>query len=218
MAWKQVAAIALSSLVQARNCCLIENGKPSRPHERPLNRRSESENNMSTTRPESAEYAEFFAGYIALVPAGDLMETLENQLAEMHEVFGGLTSEHSEVLHPPYTWSLKQVLGHLIDGERVFGYRIHRFATGDGVSVPGFDENLWVSSMSFSGVSADVLLDEWMALRQGNMALLQRLRADQWLRRGEAGGKPISVRALAFILAGHILHHLRIVRLRLGPK
>lgn len=171
---------------------------------------------MTLTRPAASEHAEYFSGYIRLVPEGDLLEILERQIGEMHEVFGMLSSDQSTVLHPPYTWTLRQVVGHLIDGERVFGYRLHRFATGDGVEAAGFDENFWVQAMDYEGVGLGLLLDEWISLRQGNLALAWRLRADQWMRMGISSGKPISVRAIGYILAGHICHHLQIVRGRLG--
>ncbi len=173
---------------------------------------------MTLIRPAATEHADYFSGYVRLVPAGDLLEILEQQISEMHEVFGMLSGDQANVLHPPYTWTLKQVLGHLIDGERVFGYRMHRFATGDGVEAAGFDENYWVAAMDYGGVGVGVLLDEWISLRQGNIALAMRIKPDQWLREGISAGKPITVRAIGYILAGHILHHLRIVRGRLGVE
>lgn len=173
---------------------------------------------MTLCRPGVDEQDAYFLRYIELVPEGSLIDILESQMAEMHEVFGMVDADQAERLHPPYTWTLKQVLGHLIDGERVFGYRMHRIATGDGVAVPGFDENHWVAAMDFSQVSLSALLDEWISLRQGNLALAQRLQPGQWLSRGQSSGKELSARSIAFILAGHIAHHLKIVRQRLQSK
>ena len=119
-------------------------------------------------------------------------------------------------LHAPYTWTIKQVLGHLIDTERVFGYRAARFATGDDTPLPGFDQDQFVANMDYSAVPFSRLLDELDYLRKGHLLMFSRFDGACWTQMGQADGKQMSTRAAAYIMAGHIRHHQRIVEKRLA--
>jgi hypothetical protein len=173
---------------------------------------------LNISKPDSTEFSEFFQGYIDLVGPEPLLLQFEQQIDWMHDLFGTLTNEQASLIHPPYRWTLKQVLGHIIDVERVFGYRMARFATGDQVSLAGFNENQYVSQMSYDRVLITSLLDEWINIRLANLAFLRRIDQEQWLRVGISSDRPLSVRAIAFILLGHVIHHGKVVAGRLGRE
>jgi hypothetical protein len=118
--------------------------------------------------------------------------------------------------YAPGKWSVREVFGHLGDGERVFGYRAACISRGDRTPLPRFDENLYVANAAFDHTAVAVLADELLHLRAANLAMLRRLDAEAWKRVGTASERSISVRALSFIMAGHVRHHLRILRERYG--
>lgn len=174
---------------------------------------------MSTaaiTRPEASEYQPYFAKYVTLVPDGDIINTLERQLNETLATLHGLTEAEANTRHAPYTWSIKEVVGHLTDAERIFGYRALRFARGDATALPGFDENDYVRHANFDARPFSELLSEYEMLRRSHISMFRGLDDAAWLRTGIANGHPISVRALAYNIAGHELHHGAILRKRLG--
>jgi len=165
-------------------------------------------------RPDPSEFAPFYAGYIAGVPDGDLLATLEQQGKDTQAALRGLAESRGDYAYAPGKWTIKEILGHVADGERVFSYRALTFARGDSGPLPGFDEQAWTpASGARSRPLADLLAD-LAAVRGATLALLRGLTGDAPLRRGTANGQSISVRALAWIIAGHELHHLRILRER----
>jgi DinB superfamily len=168
-------------------------------------------------RPEPDEYAPYYGKYVALVPEDKILPAMEATLAETLALLRDVSDHDASVLHPPYTWSIKQVVGHLTDTERVFGYRALRFARADSTPLPGFDENLYARSASFDRHPLAVLTAELDLVRQSHIALFKNLARDNWSRRGIANSNEISVRALAFIIVGHHRHHHAIVRRRLDP-
>ncbi len=166
--------------------------------------------------PEPSESAPFYHRYINLVPTDDLMGELRDQTGRLESLFRDLDDAESEVLHAPYTWTLKQVLGHLVDCERTFGERLHRFAVGDTQPMPGIDENRYVAEMDYDTPTARSLVQEWCLSRQANVLLVERLTPEQWDCVGVASDSRFTVRAIVYILAGHYLHHEKIIRGRLG--
>ncbi len=170
----------------------------------------------NTRRPQADEYFEYYQNYISCVPAGDFFSLLEGQIGELRSVLGKVGEQEAMQLHPPYTWTLKQVVGHLIDAERIFAERLHRFASGDLQPIPGMDQDPYIVNNDYVKPSLPALLDELIYLRQANMLLLRRIKPEAWDNRGVASDHPITVRALAYILVGHINHHIKIVRKRLG--
>lgn len=168
--------------------------------------------------PHPDEYFEYYRGYIQLVPAGGLWDLLAQQVDEVPALFAGVSDSAASVPHPPYTWTLKQVVGHLIDAERIFANRLHRFAAGDFQALPGMEQDPYIAHQDFESPPLIDLIDELVHCRQANLLLIRRTKPQAWDYRGVASGHPITVRALAYILAGHIRHHLQIVRKRLGRE
>jgi hypothetical protein len=118
--------------------------------------------------------------------------------------------------YAPGKWSVREVIGHLCDAERIFAYRLLRIARGDGTPLAGFDENAYVPAGSFESRELNALIKEWMATRDSTIALVRGLPADAWTRRGTANGTNVSAAALAYIILGHVEHHLGILRDRYG--
>jgi len=170
----------------------------------------------SPSRPEATEYATSYANYISLATEDDVVTALASQLDEMLGLLRGLPEAIADTRHAPYTWSVKQVVGHLTDAERVFGHRAFRFARNDPTPLPAFDENVYVSQASFDDSLFSDLLKEFELVRQANVLHFQQLPAAAWTRSGVANGNRVSVRALAYILLGHTRHHLEILRKRLA--
>ncbi|MFM8273449.1 MAG: DinB family protein [Gemmata sp.] len=167
-------------------------------------------------RPDATEHAPYFAKYTALVPEDDLLAALAAQLTDPVGFWRGIPESQGDVCHAPYTWTVKQVIGHLADGERVFGYRALRFARGDATPLPGFDENEYAKAVGYERLSVAAVVDEFETARRANLALFRNLPEAAWTRAGEANGHRMSVRALAAILVGHVRHHDAILRKRLA--
>ena len=169
-------------------------------------------------RPAASEYAPFYAGYIASLPEGDILDILERQTSELRQLAASTPADRETYRYADGKWSVREVFGHMIDGERVFSYRTLRFSRGDQTPLPGFEENQYVAASTFDRRPIASLVDELVLLRQANLALLRALAPDDWTRTGTANNHSISVRALAFIMAGHVRHHLNILRDRYGLK
>jgi len=165
-------------------------------------------------RPEASEYAPFYAGYVGLVPDGDLLDTLERQGEDTARILGGLPEARGDHAYAPGKWTVKEVLGHLADGERVFSYRALSFARGDATPLPGFEENVWVPASGARDRTLSSLVAELRAVRAATLALLRGLPPGADLRRGVANEQEISVRGLAWVITGHERHHLKILRER----
>jgi hypothetical protein len=167
-------------------------------------------------RPGSTEYPAFFGGYVALVHEEDILMALEAQLGDALALLRAVPEAEGNVRHPPYTWSVKQVVGHVTDAERIFGYRALRFARGDSTPLPGFDENPYARVAESDRFTLSDLVSEFEAVRQSSLWLYRNLPAAAWSRSGEANGSAVSVRALAYIIVGHGRHHTAILRQRLA--
>ncbi len=166
--------------------------------------------------PQASEYASNYAEYVALAPEVDILAAMKFELDRTVALLSGVTDRDSSVCHPPYTWTIKQVVGHLADTERIFGYRALRFARGDMTPLPGFDENHYAQSARSDQRPLRDLTAEFEALRTSHIALFQNLPADAWDQRGIASGSEISVRAIAYVIVGHERHHTAIIRERLA--
>jgi hypothetical protein len=172
---------------------------------------------MSATapvRPEASEYAPYYERYVSLVPNADLVETLERQGAETLALLRGLTEEQGAHRYEPGKWSVKQLVGHLSDGERIFSYRALAFARGDAQALPGMEQDEWMAGVDFDARTLSSLIEEFEAVRAATLHLLRHLSPEAWARRGTASGNEVSVRALAYIIAGHEAHHVRVLRER----
>jgi DinB family protein len=167
-------------------------------------------------RPELDEYAPFYAGYVSLVPESDALAVLAAQPAELRTLAAAIPEERETHRYAPGKWSVREVFGHLTDGERVFGYRAFCISRGDKASLPGFDEKEYIAGSDYDERPLAELAFDFTALRGSNLAVLRRLDAEVWGRSGIANGTPVTVRALAFIMAGHVRHHLGVLRTRYG--
>ena len=167
---------------------------------------------MSATAPAASEYAPYFEKYVSLVPAGDVVETLERQAAETLALLRGLDEEKAGSRYEPGKWSIKQIVGHLADAERVFAYRALCFARGDRTPLPGFEQDDYVRGGNFDARPITDLADEFDAVRRATVALFRQLDDESWRRTGTANDNPFTVRAIAHIIAGHELHHLGVLK------
>lgn len=160
-------------------------------------------------RPNNDEYAPFYAGYIARVPDGiDLLELLKSQPAELRNLLSAVDESHASMRPAPTEWSIKEVLGHIADTERVFAYRAMRIARNDTTPLPGFEQNDYVEATRFNARTVAGLLDEFEAQRRSNVILIAALTDAEIARRGTASGGPVSVRGLLYMMAGHVAHHV----------
>jgi hypothetical protein len=169
---------------------------------------------ISIPRPGAGEYAPFYAGYVAGVPDGDLLALLEQQGRETVALLGAISEEKSMYRYAPGKWTIREVLGHVVDGERVFSYRALTFARGDAGPLPSFDENAWAATSGAGRRTMTDLLEEYRAVRAATVALFRSFGAEGLARSGVASKNPVTVRALAYIIAGHERHHLGILRER----
>ncbi len=172
---------------------------------------------MSATapaRPGKDEYAQYYEKYTSLVPEGDVVETLERQLAETLALLGSVDEERAATRYEPGKWSIREVVGHIIDAERIFAYRALRFARGDRTELPGFEQDGYIEHGDFDARTLRDLAEEFEHVRRATLKLFANLSDEAWLRRGVASDNEISVRALAYILAGHEAHHVNILQTR----
>ena len=165
-------------------------------------------------RPGDGEYAPYYSKYVVLVPDGDLLDTLARQIEDTARLLGAVAERDADFRYAEGKWSIKDVVGHLADSERIFAYRALRFARGDATPLPGFDENALVANARFGARSLRDLLGELRAVRAGTVALFAGMSPVELARRGVANETPVSVRAIAYIIAGHERHHGAILRER----
>ncbi|MCU0721720.1 MAG: DinB family protein [Pirellula sp.] len=165
--------------------------------------------------PKSDEAFEFYSTYIRLVPSGDLLETAAHQVDELTNLLKSLNEVTASIIHPPYTWTIKQVIGHMIDTERIFANRLHRFACGDLQPLPGMEQEPYVTNCDYDSPNIEALIEELCCLRRANICLMRRLKPNQWDHRGIASGHPVTVRALGYMLVGHVTYHLQIIKKRI---
>ena len=163
---------------------------------------------------DGTEFPPYFGKYIALVPAGDVLATLETQLTDTVAVLDEAGEARAGHRYAEGKWSVREVVGHAVDTERVFAYRALAAARGEGASLPPFDENVYVAHGAFDTRSLGSLLGEWTAVRRATLALFRNLDDTALTRRVTANDAPVSARALAWIIAGHELHHRELLRWR----
>lgn len=159
-------------------------------------------------RPESGECSTYYHGYVGRVPQGDVLEMLAGQPDELEALLGDLSDEQANFRFAPEEWSIKEVVGHLVDAERTFSYRAFAFSRDQAAELPGMDPDDYVREGRFGGWSLAELLGELTALRRANVIAFRHLDPETSQRRGVASGSPFSVRALVYILAGHVIYHI----------
>jgi uncharacterized damage-inducible protein DinB len=168
----------------------------------------------TTDRPRADEYAQFYDQYIQRVADGDLIAILREQIADSAVLLRNVPPDRADFAYAPGKWTVKQVVGHMIDVERVMSYRALRFSRSDATELAGFDENDWVANGNAAARTLADIVDEYEAVRAATVHFAKHLDADALVRRGTANGKSVSVRALLYIIAGHELHHIGLLRER----
>lgn len=167
-----------------------------------------------TAVPPVAEYAPYYDRYISLVPPGNILGTLNQQLDDTLALLRSIPESQASARYAPGKWSIKEVVGHLSDTERIFGYRALRFARNDQTALPGFEQDDYVKSAAFDECLLGDLASEFEHIRHSSILLFRQLKSEAWERTGTASGTLVSVRALAYIMAGHEIHHRNILRLK----
>lgn len=164
------------------------------------------------TKPNASEYLPYYGRYVDLVPDGDIIETLVRQMKETQQLLGGLSPSIGTHRYAPDKWTVNEMIGHLSDTERIFTARALRFARNDSQPLPGFEQDDYVRNSSFNDYPLAELTAGFASVRQSTIYLFRHLGEDAWMRKGIASGAEVTVRALAFITAGHELHHQKILR------
>lgn len=167
-------------------------------------------------RPSISEYAPYFERYISLVPGDRVVPLLREQVDELRRRLGSLTEERAAFRYAHGKWSVREVMGHLIDTERVFGLRALWFARGSGHPLPGFEQDDFAATAGHDQVLISELVEEFALLRQSHILMFEHLPPEAWARIGSASGNPLSTRAAAFIMAGHVNYHLALLQEKYG--
>ena len=165
-------------------------------------------------RPETNEFAPYYDTYISLIDGDNVISILDAQPPELRSMISPLPEEKGTFAYADGKWTIKEVLSHLIDGERMFAYRILRISRGDKAPIEGFEQDGYIENSNANGRSFAELLEEFDLQRRSNMLLINNLTDEAARRMGTASEKTISVRALVYIMAGHVRHHCRILNER----
>lgn len=173
---------------------------------------------LNLRRPEATEYAPYYDKYISLITDGDILTSLGQQLDQTLALLGSISEEQANFRYAPDKWSIKEVVGHLIDTERIFAYRALRFARNDATSLQGFEQDDYIRNASFDNYTLNDLASEFAHVRRSNLSLFKHLDEEAWKRKGKASDNEVSVRALAYIIAGHELHHMAVLRSKYLPS
>ncbi len=168
----------------------------------------------ATARPGSGEYAAYYEKYVSKVPEGDVLEALERQGSETLALLRSLTEERGAHRYGPDKWSVKQLVGHVVDTERIFTYRALAIARGERQPLPGMDQDEYMAGADFDSRTLSDLADEFESVRAATLHLFRHLSPEAWARRGTASGNEVTVRALAYVIAGHEAHHVRVLKER----
>jgi hypothetical protein len=166
---------------------------------------------FTIARPQPGEYAPYYDRYISLIQGEDILDTLDQQRRQTMLLLSGRDDEDGDFRYAPDKWSAKEVLGHVCDTERVFAYRALRFSRADATPLAGFEQDDYVRNGPFEQRPLADLVEDFIAVRRATLSLLRNLDEAAWMRRGIANKNEVSVRALAYIIAGHELHHRRIL-------
>jgi hypothetical protein len=162
-------------------------------------------------RPQPDEYASFFEKYVSQIQSDDVVGTLETQRVQMAQLLAARSEREGNFRYAPDKWSVKEVIGHLSDAERIFAYRALRIARGDQTPLPGFEQDDYIVTARFSERTLADVAAEFLAVRLATMTLVQSFTEEAWNRRGTASNHPVTVRAMAYVIAGHEMHHRKVL-------
>jgi hypothetical protein len=163
---------------------------------------------VKVERPAAGEYGDYYSRYLVLVPDGDIFELLTKQIDTIRDTLGNLPAEKADYRFGPNEWTVKEVMGHINDTERVFAYRALRISRNDATPLPGFDQDQFVKESNYSERELSDLIAEFEFIRRANVLVFKNLSAETYLRCGTASNNPFSVRALLYVMVGHVNHHL----------
>ena len=166
------------------------------------------------SRPNESEYAPSYQGYVNQVNEADILPVLRAQMDDLDVLLERVAPDRETYAYAEGKWSIREIVGHLIDGERVFGYRAFCIARGEQQDLPGFDQDEYMLTAPYNHIELEDLLSELRLIRLGNLAMFRTFDEAAWSRAGNANGNQITVRALVFIMAGHIRHHMNVLRER----
>lgn len=169
---------------------------------------------MAITKPLGNEYAHYYHTYIGKVPQNDLLEALNDSSQKFVAFLQSIPEEKHNYRYAPGKWAVTEVVAHIIDCERVFAYRALTFARNDKTALPGFDENLYAPESNATNRTMESLIEEYQHVRKSNILMFKNMTDETLLRTGSANGKEITVRALGFIISGHELHHIQVLKER----
>ena len=165
-------------------------------------------------KPGTDEYNEYYQGYVSQVTESDLLGVLTAQPNDVGAVFGSLDESKGTFSYAEGKWTIKEMLSHIVDGERHFAYRVLRISRGDTTPIEGFEQDLYIENSHANERTFEDMVAEFAELRSANLRQLRNFDEANWLRRGTASGNPFTVRALGYIMAGHVRHHLKILQER----
>ncbi len=166
---------------------------------------------FTIARPEPGEYAPYYDRYISLVAGTDILGTLDAQRRQTMLLLSGRDESDGDYRYAPDKWNAKEVLGHVCDTERIFAYRALRIARGDETPLAGFEQDDYVKNGPFAAAPMAEIIEDYIGVRRATLTLLRNLNEAAWGRRGVASNNEVSVRALAYMIAGHELHHRKIL-------
>ena len=166
---------------------------------------------LKIAKPEPGEYDAYYDRYISLIAGSDILAALEKQLPETTTLLSARTEREGDFRYAPGKWSVKDVVGHMIDSERILAYRVLRIGRGDTTPIEGFEQDDYVRNGAFNRCRLSDLVREFAGVRQTTLSLMRNLDEAAWMRRGVANKNEISVRALAYTIAGHELHHRKVL-------
>ena len=164
------------------------------------------------SKPQANEYAEYYGRYVSLVPEGDVVETLARQGRETLELLRSIPESRAGHAYEPGKWTIKQLVGHVIDGERIFAYRALAIARGERANLPSMEQDEYMEHARFDERTLESLCEEFDLVRRANVLMMRGFDADAWARRGVASDNEVTVLALAYVIAGHELHHVNVLR------
>ena len=166
------------------------------------------------SHPLENEYAPYYQNYVSQAPEEDILPAMRSQVDALDVLLDRVAPDRETYRYAEGKWSIREIIGHLIDGERVFGYRVLCIARGETQNLPGFDQDQYMLSAPFDRIDLEDLLSEFRLVRLSNIAMLRTLDEAAWMRMGTANGSPVSVRALVYIMVGHVRHHMSVLRER----
>lgn len=154
---------------------------------------------------------QYYHRYIRLIGSQDPIVIMEAQSEELDEFIGSIEQNMYNTAYEPGKWTIKEVIGHMLDVERIFGYRALAFSRGDKTMIPGFEQDDYVKNADFNNRAMDELLEEFYHLRQANIILFKSLSEEQMEQKGNASGNSFTLKALSYLIPGHVMHHMNVI-------